>query len=97
MQVFDIDIRYFNYDAVAARFQGEVSLRVTPPRGRRTVELDFLCHARQPRNCPTSIVTCSLIADALRQARRMPGFRRGEDRIEVVAPAPRIASRRIMA
>ncbi len=92
MKVIRIDIEDLAYDDFAKEFEGHVSLLIAEPNRARTVELHFISRVGQPRNCPGSIVTCSLIADALRQARRMPGFRRGEEQIEVVAPTPRIAS-----
>lgn len=92
MKVIKIDIEDLSYNDFAHRFEGHVALLIAEPNRARTVELHFICRVSQPRNCPGSIVTYSLIADALRQARRMPGFRRGEEEIEVVAPTPEIAA-----
>ncbi len=92
MRVIKIDIEDLAYDDVAEQFEGHVSLMIAEPNKARTVELHFICRVNQPKSCPSSIVTYALIADALRQARRMPGFRRGEEEIEVVAPTPNIAS-----
>lgn len=92
MKVIKIDIEDLSYNDLARRFEGHVSLLIATPNKARTVELHFIGRASQPRSCPGSIVTYSLIADALRQARRMPGFRRGEEEIEVVAPTPEIAA-----
>lgn len=91
MQVTNIDIEQVQYDEVAKRYQGHVALRFARPGKKRPIEVFFLCHTFQPRYSPGPIVTYSLIADALRQARRMPGFRRNEAEIEIVAPAPRLS------
>jgi len=92
MRVVNIEIADVDYDGESQCFEGHVVLRIAQPDRARTVDLHFICHADQPQGCPASIVTYSLISDALRQARRMPGFRRGEEEIVVVAPAPQIAA-----
>ncbi len=92
MKVIKINIEDLAYDDMARRFEGHVSLVVAQPNKARTVELHFICRVNQPKSAPGPIVTYSLIADALRQARRIPGFRRGEEEFEVVAPTPRVAS-----
>ena len=92
MKVINIDIEDLEYDEASAQFEGHVALMIAEPNKARTVELHFISRVSQPRSCPGAIVTYSLIADALRQARRMPGFRRGEEEIEIVAPSPRIAA-----
>lgn len=84
MKVTDIDIRGLHYAAGVARYEGHVSMELqhganeAPP-----MHLQFLCHADQHEGAPSTLVTYDLIKDALRQARRMPGFRRGEVTIEV--------------
>ncbi len=88
MKVIRIDIEDLAYDKLSGQFEGHVSLTVAEPEKARTVALHFITHVGQPECTPGSIVTYGLIADALRQARRMPGFRRGEEAIEVVAPTP---------
>jgi len=92
MKIINIDIEDLEYDEIASRFEGHVSLMIAEPDKARTVELHFISRVNQPPDCPGSIVTYSLIADALRQARRMPGFRRGEEEIEIVAPSPKVAA-----
>ena len=92
MKVVNIEIEDLEYDEAAGQFEGHVALMIAEPNKARTVELHFISRVTQPKSCPGAIVTYSLIADALRQARRMPGFRRGEEEIEVVAPTPRIVS-----
>lgn len=92
MKVINIEIEDLEYDDRASVFEGHVSLMIAEPNKARTVELHFISRVSHPQDCPGSIVTYSLIADALRQARRMPGFRRGEEEIEIVAPSPKIAA-----
>jgi len=91
MRVIKIEIEDLAYDGLAGQFEGHVSLTIAELNKSRTVELHFISHVTLPERTPGSIVTYNLIADALRQARRMPGFRRGEEQIEVVAPAVRSA------
>lgn len=91
MKVINIDIEHVEFDAQASQFEGHVSLMIAEPNKARTVELHFISRVTHSATCPGSIVTYSLIADALRQARRMPGFRRGEEEIEIVAPSPNVA------
>ncbi|MEZ5721419.1 MAG: hypothetical protein R3D59_06950 [Paracoccaceae bacterium] len=97
MKVINIDIEDLEYDTLARRFEGHVSLMIAEPDKARTVELHFLSRVAHEPDCPGSILTCSLIADALRQARRMPGFRRGEEEFEIVAPAPALSAAGIEA
>lgn len=91
MRIVNIEIADVEFNAANRCFEGHVALRIAQPERARTVDLHFFCTVEQPMNCPASIVTYSLISDAMRQARRMPGFRRGEEEIEVVAPAPAVA------
>ena len=88
MRIINIDIEGLEYDNVEACYEGHVALMVAVPDKARTVELHFISRVPQTPDCPGSILTYSLIADALRQARRMPGFRRGEEEFEIVAQAP---------
>lgn len=92
MRIVNIEIADVEYNEATQGFEGHVALRIAQPERARTVDLHFFCTTPQPESCPASIVTYALISDALRQARRMPGFRRGEEEIEVVAPAPEIAA-----
>jgi hypothetical protein len=93
MRVTNIDITDLHFSAAGDQHEGYVSMEVRNGRGGAPVLVQFLCHAAQPQDCPASIVTHDLIRDALRQARRMPGFRRGERKIELEFFEPRIASR----
>lgn len=90
MRIINIEIENVEYDHATAQFEGHVSLMIAEPNKARTVELHFIAYTSQSPDCPGSIVTYCLIADALRQARRMPGFRRGEEAIEIVAPSPKV-------
>ncbi|PIE08401.1 MAG: hypothetical protein CSA74_02850 [Rhodobacterales bacterium] len=90
MKVIRIDVEDLAYESVSERFEGHVELTIAEPGKARTVTLHFVPHVCLPESTPGSIVTYSLIADALRQARKMPGFRRGEEQFEVVAPAPQM-------
>ena len=88
MRIINIDINGLEYDSAAACFEGHVALMIAVRDKARTVELHFISRVAHEPDCPGSVLTYSLIADALRQARRMPGFRRGEEEFEIVAPAP---------
>jgi|GEM_PF-2046724 len=88
-----IDIADLHFSAGAEGYQGYVSIELRPAQDGPPIHLQFLCHAAQPRDCPSAIVTRDLIADALRQAHRMPGFRRGKRRIEVNIAQARISAR----
>lgn len=93
MQVTNIDIADLHFSAGAEGHRGYVSMELQPSQDGPPMHMLFLCHAAQPRDCPSAIVTRDLIADALRQAHRMPGFRRGERRIEVDISHARISAR----
>ena len=81
MKVTDIDIDGLRFDGT--RHEALVSMELRSTRGLAPVRVQFVCHSYQPGNCPSTLVTYDLVKDALRQAHRMPGFRRGEQRIEV--------------
>lgn len=93
MKVTNIDIADLHYSGTAEHHEGYVSMELHSSRERAPVLVQFLCHAAQPQDCPASIVTHDLIRDALRQAHRMPGFRRGERTIELGVAEPRVAAR----
>jgi hypothetical protein len=93
MRVTNIDIVDLHYNGANKRHQGYVSMELHPARTGAPMQVQFLCHAAQPHDCPPSIVTHDLIKDALRQAHRMPGFRRGEQKIEVEISKAHIAPR----
>jgi hypothetical protein len=81
MNVTRIEITTPRFDTDAARHQAYVSFDMRPDRGSVPVIAHFLCHSGCAPDSPSSLVTQDLIEDALRQARRMPGFRRGERQI----------------
>jgi hypothetical protein len=96
MKVIDIDITGVRYDRAAACHEGHVTLALRSEQGGPETHVHFLCHSKHLQDCAPSLITEDLIADALRQAHRMPGFRRGERQIELAvddhAPLPRVAS-----
>jgi hypothetical protein len=57
------------------------------------MHVNFLCYSSQLQDCPPALITQDMIADALRQARRMPGFRRGERQLELAGPVAQQAER----
>lgn len=99
MRVTDIDITdlHFSQNATGQEgtgHEGYVSMALQPTReGAPPLQLQFFCRADQPENCPSTIVMRDLIKDALRQARRMPGFRRGEHAFEVYINGATISPR----
>jgi hypothetical protein len=78
-----IDVSDIRFDDGLGLYTGRVSMMLQPDRSQRPVNVHYNCTALQPRGCPSSLVVYGLIKDAVRQARRMPGFRRGEQQIEV--------------
>jgi len=94
MKVTDIDIIGLQYDPGQDRHEGLVSMELRPELdGAEPMNVQFLCHSGLDRGAPDTLITYDLIKDALRQAHRMPGFRRGESRIEVEVSRARIESR----
>ncbi|MEJ2002051.1 MAG: hypothetical protein P8X77_11775 [Maritimibacter sp.] len=77
----DVDITGLRYDCVAARHEGHVALELSASDEADRVHMHFLCHSRLLQDCCPKKLREELIADALRQVGRMPGFRRGERRI----------------
>jgi hypothetical protein len=91
MKVTDIDILDLHFDAAAKRHAAYVSMELCPALpGAMPVRVQYLCHCGRAERAPATLVVYDLIRDALRQARRMPGFRRGEHVIEVEVSAARI-------
>ncbi len=83
MRVVDIDISGVHYDCATACHEGHVTLALRAEPGGPETHIHFLCHSKRLQDCAPSLITEDLIADALRQAHRMPGFRRGERQIEL--------------
>ena len=81
MDITAIEITQARFDPDAARHQAHVCLDMRPGDRDTPLHMHFLCHSARGATEADSLVTEDLIADALRQARRMPGFRRGERRI----------------
>lgn len=93
MQVTNIDIFDLHFTGEAKGYRGSVSMELRPTRDGVPMHVQFLCHAAQPRDCPSAIVIRELVSDALRQAHRMPGFRRAERQIKVDISRARISAR----
>lgn len=85
MHVTGIDITGLHFSASKDCHESYVSMEIRPGRTGTPLHVQFLCRARRPEDTPTAIVMQDLIEDALRQANRMPGFRRGE-RVITVEP-----------
>jgi hypothetical protein len=83
MRVTNIDISGLRYDSASARHEGHVSIELHSSERGAPMRVHFLCHSPRERNCPASLVTEDLVSDALRQAHRMPGYRRGEAKLEL--------------
>lgn len=93
MKVTDIDIRDLRWDERTECFRAAVSMAMLPADGTQTKRVNFICQSHRANDCPSSLVTYDLVTHALDQARAMPGFRRGEERISVdianaVGPLP---------
>lgn len=81
VHVTGIEISDLHYSRAAGHHLASVSM--TMIRTDTPAHIQLLCQANQPEKCADEIVMQNLIDDALRQARRMPGFRRGERQIRV--------------
>lgn len=93
MKVTDIDIRNLTRDRRHGCFRGAVSMIMEPADGSAPRRVNFICQSDRDDDCPASLVTYDMVTHALEQARRMPGFRRGEEEITVeiastIAPLP---------
>ncbi|MCI2399810.1 hypothetical protein [Aliiroseovarius subalbicans] len=89
MRVTNIEVSGLHFDGVA--HVGHVSMKICASN-RSDNSLHFLCRVNQPEDCPSTLVLYDLITDALRQARRMPGFRNGEEEIKVDLSQAKIAA-----
>jgi len=82
VKITKIDVTDLQFDRQSDRHRGHVSLHMRAAESEYPVLMHFLCSAAgQAEDRPREAVE-RLIEDALRQARRMPGFRRGERWIE---------------
>ncbi|WP_298500802.1 hypothetical protein [uncultured Maritimibacter sp.] len=82
MKVTDIDIRDLRYDKRTACFRGAVSMCMETP-GQAPKRVNFICQSYRDEDAPSSLITYDFVTHALDQARAMPGFRRGEEQIDV--------------
>jgi hypothetical protein len=90
MKVTEIDILGLHYDAAACH-EGLVAIELAPPvAGGALMRLQFLCHSGQGEEAPSAQVARDPVRDSLRQAHRMPGYRRGEREIELAVSGARI-------
>ena len=87
MNVTSIDITGLHFDDARERHQACVSLEYRVTHDSAPVLSHFVCHADRSADSPASLVTQDLVEDALRQASRMPGYRRGERQIELTGAA----------
>lgn len=83
MLATQIDVSGITFNEALGLYSGHVSMLLQPDRAQQPVSVHYSCSTRQPRGCPSSLIVYGLIKDALRQAGRMPGFRRGEHQLEV--------------
>lgn len=83
MQIIRIEIENRQFDEQARRFRASVSLEAAIGNREQPVHIQFLCHADLPGASDPATVSRHLFDDALRQAGRMPGFRRRENQIVV--------------
>lgn len=80
MQVTNIDVNNQCFNGTAHTASVSMELR----SGEQTpTNVHFLCRTDRGADCPSTLVLYDLLQDALRQARRIPGFRAGEKDIEV--------------
>ncbi len=91
MRVTKIEITRQRFNSARSLHEGLVTLKSALPHSDRSIWVQFLCTTPHEADCPRSVVVHDLIEDALRQAHRMPGFRRNEEPIEIAAPLPRAA------
>lgn len=80
MRVTNIDVNDQRFDGTTHTASVSMELQ---SGDRAPVNVHFLCRADQEADCPSTLVLYDLLQDALRQARRMPGFRVGEEDIQV--------------
>ncbi|MBV7408798.1 hypothetical protein [Maritimibacter sp. DP1N21-5] len=82
MKVSDIDIRELRHEARFGRFLGSVSMLIDRP-GQAPRRVVFICQAHRAEDAPSSLITYDLVTHAIDQARAMPGFRHGEEQIDM--------------
>jgi hypothetical protein len=97
MKVTSIDITDLHYVTARAHHLGHVTLQLLAVQDSAPMLVHFVCQSSHPCDSPVSLVIHDLVADALRQAQRMPGFRRGEREIELTGVRPRVTPRTVTA
>ena len=73
MRATNIDVSNITHIGRKGVYEGRVSIEIESECGART-HVVFLCSASLPPTCPEPVIIRRLVADALRQARGMPGF-----------------------
>ncbi len=95
MKVTSIDITGLHFDQALSHHEAYVTLEIEPVRDDAPMLVHFLCHSARDHESPSTLVTRDLVEDALRQAHRMPGYRRGERVIELADAVAREAHQRL--
>lgn len=93
MKVTSIDITNLRYDSASACHEGHVTLQLCASKQDAPMHVHFVCHSSRSAGEPASLVTHDLVEDALRQAHRMPGYRRGERVLELAEAARKSVAR----
>ena len=73
MLATNVDVSNITYIARKGLYEGRVRIEIQSECGART-HVVFLCSASLPSISLEPVIIRSLIGDALRQARSMPGF-----------------------
>jgi len=90
MNVVDIEIRAIRPDPASNKMLGNVTFHISGGIGGRCDAVNFECRCEIPLGKTSdqrlSYIKHGLKADALRQAKRMPEFRSGADRLVLLTP-----------
>lgn len=90
MNVVDIEIKAIRPDPASNKMLGNVTFYISGGIGGRCDAMNFECRCEIPLDETSDerldYIKQGLKADALRQAKRMPEFRSGEDRLVLLAP-----------
>lgn len=90
MNVVDIEIKAIRPDPASNKMLGNVTFHVSGGIGGRCDVINFECTCEIPLGDTSderlSYIKQGLKADALRQAKRMPEFRSGEDELVLLPP-----------
>lgn len=90
MNIVEIEIKAIRPDPKSDAILGNVTFYISGGVGNRCDGMNFECRCEAPLGGSPdhrlSQIEQGLKADALRQARRMPEFRSGEDKLTILAP-----------